>query len=263
MGNDYLENGNNNSNGPHSGEMVDLGSASHSEDEKEAGQNLLEKEPQKSSPGFLELIYGVLFDPVKTFQRAADDLPLGRTVLIFTLVKILSASMILWYTSDTLASELTSGGMPGLEANLVSEIIQIVIPVFIIMVLVYEYIKWFVYSGLLSLLADLMGGKGRAVGAMISTGLASLPSLLFVPFQIIAAAFGGKGLSDIVNFLVLVIVLIWGFILVVIGLRETQRLTTGSAVLVALIPALSFIVLFILLIILVITMMAPIISNFP
>ena len=46
-----------------------------------------------NTPGFLELIYGVLFDPVKTFRRIAQSPPLGSSAVIFSMVKVLSAAV--------------------------------------------------------------------------------------------------------------------------------------------------------------------------
>ncbi|MHB8157589.1 MAG: YIP1 family protein [Desulfocucumaceae bacterium] len=211
-----------------------------------------EKEELKAAPGFLELIYGILFDPVKTFKRIADPLSPGRAALIFSIVKILTVS-ILWYT---LSSDLGAGDM-GLYDYRLAKILMAMIPIIIIGALILEYLKWFIYSGILHLLADLIGGAGRAAGVLATTGLAALPALLFLPVQIFALLYRGNGISELTIFFILIVVQVWGFVLVVFGLRETQRLSTGQAVLVALIPAISIVLLGILFIILLVSMAIP------
>jgi len=203
--------------------------------------------------GLLELVYGTLFDPVHTFKRISGNPPLGWTVLIFSLVKVLSVT-VLWYT---LPSELMSGDIAGVYNYGMAEVFRVMVPVIIAGALVYEYVKWFVYSGTLHLLADLAGGSGRAAGVLVVTGLAALPSLLFLPVQILITFLDGNWLAGLINFLIVLAVLIWGLILVIIGMRETQRLSTGLAVLVSLIPAIVIVLAIVFFAVMVVAMVYP------
>jgi hypothetical protein len=212
-----------------------------------------EENTGKEKQGLFELVYGVLFDPVPTFKRMAGELPVGRTVLIFSLVKVLSVS-VLWYT---LSSELLSGNLAGAYDREVAQISGALIPVIIALALMYEYVKWFVYSGTLHLLADLAGGSGRASGALVVTGLAALPALLFLPIQILIALLDGNWVWDLVSFIIMLAVFLWGFILVVLGMRETQRLSTGAAVLVSLLPAMAIILAVIIFTVMAVVMLYP------
>lgn len=206
----------------------------------------------KAKPGLFELIYGVLFDPVKTFRRMADEPALGSAALIFSLVKILSV-----LTGVFLSARMMTEGFGGYTGGAIEEVIMAIIPLAAVLGLVYQYIKWFVYSGLLYLLAEISGGRGSATGVLTVTGLASLPALLFLPIQILATALGGDHLSGIINILVLIVVITWGGVLVVIGLRETQQLSTARAVIVALAPGLAIIFMFIILMILIMALLFP------
>lgn len=207
-------------------------------------------------PGFFELIYGVLFDPVKTFRRIAQSPPLGSSAAIFSLVKVLSVAV-----GGYISSRYMSGDLTGYE-NGIQELLRAMMPAVVVIILVYEYIKWFVYSGLLYLVAELSGGRGRAVGVLCVTGLASLPALLFLPVQTLATVFGGSGLTGPVNVLFWLGVMIWGCVLVILGLRETQHISTGRAVLAALAPAMVLLLVFILLLVLAVGMLAPIFESF-
>lgn len=203
--------------------------------------------------GLFELVYGTLFDPVQTFKRISGKPPLGWTVLIFSLVKVLSVT-VLWYT---LPSELMSGDLAGVYDYGMAEVFRVMVPVILAGALVYEYVKWFVYSGTLHLLADLAGGSGRAAGVLVVTGLAALPSLLFLPVQILITFLDGNWIAGLINFLIVLAVLIWGLILVIIGMRETQRLSTGSAVLVSLIPAMAIVLAIVFFTVMVAVMVYP------
>lgn len=210
------------------------------------------KDAGSEEMGLFELVYGILFDPVATFKRITAQLPIGRTVFIFSLVKVLSVS-VLWYT---FTSEL-AGNMAGVYDRDAAQVSRAMVPLVIVVVLVYEYIKWFTYSGTLHLLADLAGGSGRASGMLVVTGLASLPSLLFLPVQILLAFLNGNWISDLVNFIMILAALIWGFLLVVLGMRETQRIGAGSAVLISLIPAIIVILAIIFFTVMAVFMLYP------
>lgn len=210
----------------------------------------------KAAPGVLELIYGTLFDPVKTLRRIAESPPLGKAALIFSIVKVLS--VLVFITGGFFSSELVFGDMEGLPGPGMEAVMRAVAPVAAVLGLAYEYVKWFIYSGVLYLLAELLGGRGKAAGVLASTGLASLPALLFLPVQILLVVIGGSGwVSGFLNILIWLAVLCWGAVLVVIGLRETQRLSTGRALVTALAPPAGIIVLFILILVLIIALAVP------
>lgn len=208
-------------------------------------------------PGLLELIYGVLFDPVKTFKRISDSPPVGSAALIFSLVKVLSV-----LAGGFISTKLVTGSLSVHPVRGTEEILGALLPVAAIFGLVYQYIKWFVYSGLLYLLAELYGSRGKAAGVLASTGLAAVPALLFLPFQVIAAVLGNSGFSGAVSILIWLAVITWGFILVVIGLRETQGLSTGRAVVAVLTPAAGLIVVFIVLVALLASLAGPLSNLF-
>ncbi len=210
-----------------------------------------------ASPGVLELVYGTLFDPVATFRRVAEHLPMGKVLLIFSMVKLLSFSVLLtggFFSPHFLFGDMAAGpGGGAMEAAA-----RAMTPALVALGLIYEYAKWFVYGGVLYLLAGLSGGGGRAAGVLAVTALASLPALLFLPVQILLALLEGAGrTAGAVNVLVWFVVLIWGAVLVALGLRETQGLSTGRSVAVALAPAAGIIALFLLLLVIIIAVAAP------
>ncbi|MCL6449157.1 MAG: YIP1 family protein [Armatimonadetes bacterium] len=179
-------------------------------------------------PGFLELVYGVLFEPVAAFPKIVQHLPIGQTVLIFTLVNVLVAIM-----SGLLTPRLMHPSAAGHMAVMMKAMTLMVA----ILGLVYQYAKWFIYSALLHLLAEFLGGRGRAVGVWTVAGLASLPGIFLVPANLILFIFGAKGFTlSLFMYLFGFIVLIWGMVLLALGIRQEHALSTGKAVAVVLLP---------------------------
>ncbi len=219
----------------------------------EDGRDISVQEPGEKN--FFEIIYGVLFDPVETFRRVAAAPPLGRVLLIYTLVSVLGALMGYYFSSQVLQEDMYN------EAGMLSGVMENVIPLMIFGGLLISFVKWIVYSGLLHMVAELFGGSGRAVGVLAVTGLASLPAILFIPFELAVLLAGGEGpVATIVSGLFSLASVIWGFILNVLGIREVHGITTGRALAVVATPVVAIIVLsvvFILAMILMFTSMAP------
>ncbi|KFD41962.1 hypothetical protein DK28_0201880 [Peptococcaceae bacterium SCADC1_2_3] len=179
--------------------------------------------------GFLELIYGVLLDPLPTLRQVAVQPPVGLTVLIFTLVSVV----------NVLSSVLVTTGkgnliFPGLPQT-ATQAIQALIPVIILLWLVLKYLKWFVCSSVLHLVATLLGSHGNAQGVFAVTGLAILPSLFMVPLNLLLYWMTAPSFTIIITLLSLLIY-IWGIILVIFGLREVYNFSTGRSLLVLFLP---------------------------
>lgn len=179
--------------------------------------------------GFLELIYGVLLDPLPTLRQIAVQPPVGLTVLIFTLVSVM----------NVLSNVLVTAGkgdliLPGLPQT-ATQAIQALIPAITLLWLVLKYLKWFVYSGVLHLVATLLGGHGYVQGVFAVTGLAILPSLFIVPLNLLLYWVTAPFFTIIVTLLSLLIY-IWGIILVIIGLREVYNFSIGKVLLVLFLP---------------------------
>ncbi|MFZ5596737.1 MAG: YIP1 family protein [Bacillota bacterium] len=197
-----------------------------------------ENQPRLEPPGFFELVYGILFDPVKTFGRIAGKPPLGSVFIVFTLVRLLSTLV-----GGYILLEFMSGSLADIYGLNPGDRLRLVIPLLALGALIFAYLKWFFYSGLLHLVGEFFGGRGSSVGVLSVTGLASLPALLFLPFRILAAVFGGSKVYDITSFIIWLVVLVWGVILVVIGLMETQRLSAERAVATVFAPVIGMVAL--------------------
>lgn len=211
-------------------------------------------EENEPSPGFLELVYGVLFEPGKTMREVAARPPLGRIALVVTIISLLSAVMGLLTVSKVLNQSLNAMAMeqflPGLRA---------MAPLGAVFGLLWGYVKWFGYSAIFHLAAELLGGRGSARGVFAAVGLSWLPAIFMIPIQFLSYWLGtGKLAVTILVGLAGLAVGIWSIILMVIGLREVHGLSTGRSVLVVFSPILALLVLGILMIITLVVIAASI-----
>lgn len=193
------------------------------------------------APGFLEIVYGVLFEPVRTMKKVAENPPLTAALLSFTIISLLGAVMGLLAFSKF----LSQGYDAGIDQLLPGA--QVLVPAGLFIGLIFSYIKWFCYSAIINLVAELLGGRGSARGVFAAFGLAGLPLILIIPFQFLTYWYG-TGVSAVTVLLMLVwlVLGIWSGIIFVIGIREVHALSTGRSVLVLLIPCLALVLLLVL-----------------
>ncbi|MDT3700103.1 MAG: Yip1 family protein [Thermincola sp.] len=167
--------------------------------------------------GLAELIYGVLFSPVRTFRRISDNPPLFHGFLVFFGVLFLT----------TLTNILVpSSIMTPTELNLVLARPRLLIG---IMGAFLTLIGWFVQAGLFQLLAEFFGGKGRAMGVLTVLALARLPRVLMIPFYVLSYLLADSYFGRFFIIAASIIAFIWWAVLLVIGLREIQLFSTARA----------------------------------
>ena len=208
-------------------------------------------------PGFLEIVYGVLFEPVRTMKKVAENPPLTAALLSFTIISLLGTVMGLLAFSKYLSQGYNAAGIDQLLPGA-----QVLVPAGLFIGLIFSYIKWFCYSATINLVAELLGGRGSARGVFAAFGLAGLPLILIVPFQFLAYWYG-TGVFAVTALLLLVWLMLglWSGILFVIGIREVHVLSTGRAVLVLLIPCLALVLLLVLSVIGLVALLAAFTLN--
>ncbi|MCL4439762.1 MAG: YIP1 family protein, partial [Firmicutes bacterium] len=98
------------------------------------------------------------------------------------------------------------------------------------------FIGWFMQAGVFHLFAELLGGRGRAVGVLTVLAFADIPRVLVIPFQVISVILVDSLFGRFLTVAVSLLAFIWWAVLLVIGLREIQGFSTGRAVAALLIP---------------------------
>ncbi|OPZ75340.1 MAG: Yip1 domain protein [Firmicutes bacterium ADurb.Bin456] len=201
-------------------------------------------------PGFLELVYGVFFEPRPTMKKVAARPPLGQAALVVTILSALSSLMWLLTTAKILdrGYDHTFWG-PFVPA------LQVLAPLAAVTVFLWGYLKWFVNSSFISLVAELMGGQGRAKGVFAAAGLAELPAILSFPVQFVAFGIGaGSPAGNLFLGLAGLAAAIWSIALKTMAVGKIHGLSTGRSLLAVLSPCLTLLAFFIFL--LVVTAMA-------
>lgn len=178
---------------------------------------------------FLELIYGVIFEPVKTMKRAAHNPPLVFALLLVTILGL--AGVLMWLVSITKAlnqtADISTMGnfMPSARPLMVLAAVAIFL---------WGYIKWFSYSAFISLAAEMLGGEGKGRNVAAIVGLSLIPTILIIPAQMLNFYLASASFV----FITVMIVWIWVTALMVIGVREVHGLSTGRTLLAVLSPVL-------------------------
>lgn len=194
----------------------------------EQKDNIVNNEQTKNN--ILDIFYGVLFEPARTFAGFAPRPPVIAIVIIFVALS-LAESLTSILTTPVYLDKLNLDEVPGLAGA--GHFIQ---SFGTAAVFLFGIIKWFFMAGLLHLLAELYGGSGSARGVFTVYGAAALPAVFMIPVQIIMGLVDAGQLFDFVTGLLTLGLYVWGIILLIIGLREVHHLSTGRAVLTVMTP---------------------------
>ncbi len=195
--------------------------------------------PQKFT--LYDLFYGILLEPVKTFRMLAEKTPLGLTVLLVLGLNLILAIMNMFGTNyDIFTSMFNSSPYMG-EA--MTRLLEAAAPIAAVVEFTANIVWWFVYAGLLHLLAEFYGGQGRAVSTFAVYGLAGLPAVIFIPLQLIEIIFPDSAVVRLIMFIAALAIIVWGIVLLTVGLREVHRFSTGKAIAVIVTPWAAAVVL--------------------
>ncbi|MDA8212242.1 MAG: Yip1 family protein [Clostridia bacterium] len=186
---------------------------------------------------FVELCYGILFQPRETFSRMVENPPVFYAFLILTGVIILQnlVEVIVGIPSSLAQMNRMPGGIPREMQAIFSVLSQ---PGFGILAgvlgLVFGLFWWFINSAILHLLAELFGGKGKGMGVMAVTGASLLPGILLIPVQVLIYALDGP--QWVVTLLAVIIAIYTYIILPILGIALVHRFGTGRAIATVLTP---------------------------
>ncbi|MBO8137807.1 MAG: YIP1 family protein [Desulfotomaculum sp.] len=196
-------------------------------------QEEVELKPEKTKVKLsaADLIYGMLFSPVKTYRKAVEIPPVGSTLLIILGLNLVLAVMGMFSADAELVYNFNHGMMNAVMIHAA----QAAAPAVVMTGFILNTIKWFFYSALLHLVAEFFGGKGRAVTTFTVYGLAGLPAVFLVPLQGLRII-SGSGVFTGLYYIGAIAVFIWGVVLLTIGLREAHRFSTGRALAVVITP---------------------------
>ena len=201
--------------------------------------NLNHKPETNNKPdqaGILDLIYGALFDPARTFAGFARNPRIGAAVWLFIAINLLETLMG-YYTTPRLFQSLRLPGTLGYDYIKLTAVLVAMAG------FLFRLAKWFIMSGLLHLLADFFGGKGKARNVFAVYGIAGLPVVFMLPVQVLLLAFPEGFIQVFAAAIFGIAVFVWSTALIVVGLREVHQFSTGKALLIVLTPGIVLVVL--------------------
>ncbi len=193
-------------------------------------------------PGFLEIVYGVLFEPAKTMAAMAPKPPLAQAFLAVTLLSLAGSAML------SLTLYRLAGGFWGPALKYGADAFwRAFLPAGMILGLFWGYVKWAAWGAFLHLAAELLGGRGTARGVLAAVGFAAIPSLFLVPIQLLASRIENSHAAAVILFLAGLTVTIWTVTLLAIALRELHGISVLRALLAVFSPLLAVFVLVVML----------------
>lgn len=208
-----------------------------SQSEEEARR---EGPPPQPFPDHLEIVYGILFQPVQTLRRLVDRPPLGLAFFVFTITALISYVASLQGMSadavDIPFGELISGTadaqrltrwMAGVQARLGVKLFPFQLMIAILW--------WLISTSLMHLAAEFAGGRGQARGLLALLGIVQMPLILLAPATLLGRLIW-TGLTDLAGFALS----LWVLVLSVLAVRENYGLGSGRAVGVYLLPLIGF-----------------------
>lgn len=166
---------------------------------------------------FLDLFYGTLFQPLKTFRGLASvELP-GNKPLFYALLSVLLVS--------GLAPIVQMAHVGGKPADLVLSIPLSAVGGFII---------WVWIAGMMALSAYTLIGRSRLRMFLVLSGLSMLPALLLGPISLLNIGVAGLLLCAIPAMLVW----LWTSLLFTLAIMSTYDITADRAIILLCLPVL-------------------------
>jgi hypothetical protein len=214
-------------------------------------------EGDKTPLGLLELIYGIIFEPGKTFRQIGDNPPIKKVLIIFMLFQ--ASSMLLFVAGGVFSKGFSVfSGVAGVAGTIKAVLFIMAFAGFVL-----GFIKWLMSSAVIFFLSDLFGGRGKSSGVLAVTGLAFIPAMITSPLQLWLILMGSHWWSYVLAALSMIGAWCWVVVLLVIGLRETQHLSNGKSIAVIFMPLALVVGLIILLLIALGTILLPVILSMP
>ncbi|MCL6450465.1 MAG: YIP1 family protein [Acetobacteraceae bacterium] len=188
----------------------------------------------------LEAIFGVLFSPGATLTALAARPPLGLAALVVGVTSVLGAMV------SVLGVDLPVPLGPG------------PIAVWVLAVVAAAYFSWLAAAAGTHLVAELLGGRGRATGLAALLGVAQSPGFILQPvLLVLALARVGW------QWAALLALAGWVLALDVMAVRRSHQLSVGRAVGAVFLPGCAAAVVLFLLLAAMIALAFPLVQTIP
>ncbi len=153
----------------------------------------------------VEKVKGFLMNPVESFRKARGD-SLGETFQYFIILLVIYAilaTLVAWAVGSAVQGLMP--GFPGMGT--------MALPIVFVGIIVFGIIGAFIGGAWLHLWVYILGGR-KGIEQTIKTVMYGLTPMYIIGWIPIISILGA----------------IWSFILYIIGIRETQEISTGRAI---------------------------------
>lgn len=209
----------------------------------------LERHPDEK-PGFFELIYGTLFNPVDTFTKVSHDPPLFKGFIIFMISLLLTSVSRILLPQDI-------ADMPPEIAGIFSQ----VGPSIAVFGAIITLIFWFIQAGILQVVAELLGGRGTAIGVLTILALSGIPAVLAIPFHVAGYFLSESILGRFLAIAGSLLSFVWWVVILVLGLRQVHGYSTGKAVVTVVAPIITLLLIITVMFIILFAFIGPLINS--
>ncbi len=179
-----------------------------------------------------KLLLETLFSPNRALRRVADERPVLSAAVITLLgawgwafsAHVAHRAQLVTH-ADFCAPFFPSGG------NLLLLVHEWHLFVVWLVFIPVALLSWFLRTGMMHLLAELLGGSGKAFSGLAVVGFADLPLLLLLPTAWLCSRAGSSVPMGVATmwYVAAAALHLWSATLAVLGVRHTHRLHTGTA----------------------------------
>lgn len=212
--------------------------------------------PPEHRLSIIDLIYGLLFSPTATFQKISAQPPLSHAFIIFTTVTLIGIMF-------TVLAPPVNLDLPSDMPPEMAQMVMAMMPYIGLIGAFFAFLIWFVLAGILQLFSEFLGGRGKALEVFTVLGLSELPNIFSGPIYLLTNYLGKSTLATFLTISSGLLIFIWRFILIVIGLREVHGYSTGRAVVTVLAPAIILFLFIVVVVVALVGMMIPMFENLP
>lgn len=213
----------------------------------------MEDENHPDKIGFLELLYGIIFQPGYTLEKVAREVPILYSFIILFGVTFINL-MVSYLTMNprvTIPEEI------GMASSALKQFWPFFATIGISLILVFTLVRWYIGTGILHLTAEFLGGKAQAISAFAVLGCITLPKIFIAPLLVLQYAFNIQS-----GYMVSFPFGIWVFVLMIIGLRSTYGFSTARALATIMVPVGFFLAIVTILLLSTMSLILPLIQNF-
>ncbi len=163
-------------------------------------------------------LYGVIVSPSHTLEEISKEKPLGMAILVYLAITILNLVTNI-FADDSFEQMFQLLSEAGIEIHMINVVTIMFLASIVLM---------FVGTLATHLFARMFKGTGGYVNFLSAYLFTSFVQIFMVPFTFIGNFFGLWGM--VLSFLASLGIMVWAVVLMIIAIRESYKLLTGTSV---------------------------------